>query len=549
MNENSYLNPADIRAQCDAAISSLEEDNRAIGIIEKNIMDFGAEPLLRGQAFENLRQQILDYLTVLMAMKRANQKDIDDFRFLKLMAMGQELNGSIIIEQKDIAMSAKKSDLANAEKYSKKASKEKSLSLRVQYTTKVSSYMAMAALDQRLYDEWKKKEETYDAIDKLTSGLFEEGASIRATAVNALSGIQGAYQNGVYAPDMNASWRNQLIGLFNVQVRAQNMAYWANRVIEQKTEIDKELQAQLVEMGYTQEEIHMLCIHGISLTYNDIRNLKSTIGTEKIYRSEDAKALLYNGKVYYIYVPNDREPCYDSRSWKTDWKKELTKTDFDLAAGILGISLEEIPKEEIYSNNSPHRVQGSIVSGDNTNATMAGVLHLLMGVESFMVSALEHTEITMVFESDNANRRVTIGVGDSESRLRFQEIDYDMPINTYRSETGYMGEKFASDYAKGIYQVITGESVPDEDATYTITGTLDEGHRECNMSGYLFYSETGELLYTPLVLPGDTAYVSKCMMYEGLFPKEILNFTDLLSNPVSADEDVRKIFEESLEGN
>lgn len=235
MNENSYLNPADIRAQCDAAINRLEEDNRATGIIEKNIMAFCTESSLAGKAFEALRQQMLDYIIVLQAMRRANQADIDDFRFLKLMVMGQELNGGIILEQKDIAMSAKKSDEANAEKYRKKAQKEISVTLRVQYTTKVTSYMAMAALDQRLYDEWQRKEEAYDGIEKFTCGLFEEGASIRATVESALSGIQGAYQDGVYVPDMNAPWRNEIVGLFNVQVREQNMAYWANRGEVQKT--------------------------------------------------------------------------------------------------------------------------------------------------------------------------------------------------------------------------------------------------------------------------------------------------------------------------
>ena len=38
------------------------------------------------------------------------------------------------------------------------------------------------------------------------------------------------------------------------------------------------------------------------------------------------------------------------------------------------------------------------------------------------------------------------------------------------------------------------------------------------------------------------------MQYTGFFPNEILDFTDLLSNPVVADEEVRKIFEEALEG-
>lgn len=315
-----------------------------------------------------------------------------------------------------------------------------------------------------------------------------------------------------------------------------------------KSKNEEELKKQLLKMGYTQEEIDMLCMRGIHLTADDISNLKLTIGTEKVYRSEDAKALFYNGRVYYIYVPSN-EPAYESKNWQMDWKKELTKVDFDLAAGTLGISLEDIPKEEVYVANNRYKVQETGFSNGDKNAMAAGTLHVLMGVQSFLAAALNHTEITLVFETNKADKRVMIMVGDSQTRLKFQQMDYNMPINTYQSANDWMGEKYASDYAKGIYQAVTGEHVSDENAAYTITGTLDEGHRECNISGYLSYSENGELLYSPLVLPGDTAHVSRCMEYTGYFPYEILEFTDLLENPVMADEDVRKILEEALEGN
>ena len=122
MNENSYLNPADIRTQCEEAIVNLEEDNRALGIMQKNIMAFIAEPTLVSQAFDALKQQMFDYLFVLQAMKSANEADIADYRLLKLMAVGQELNGSTILEQKDVALSLRKASEENAEKYRKRLS-------------------------------------------------------------------------------------------------------------------------------------------------------------------------------------------------------------------------------------------------------------------------------------------------------------------------------------------------------------------------------------------------------------------------------------------
>ena len=57
MNGSSYLNPESIRAQCDAAIKNLEEDNRVNGLITQKIMEFIAEPTLAGKSFEALRRQ------------------------------------------------------------------------------------------------------------------------------------------------------------------------------------------------------------------------------------------------------------------------------------------------------------------------------------------------------------------------------------------------------------------------------------------------------------------------------------------------------------
>lgn len=276
MNENSYFNPEDMRAQCDAAINNLEEDNRANGIIEEKIMEFITEYALAGKAFEAAKQQMLDYVAVLHAMKLANEADIADFRYLKLMSIGSEIDGSFILLEKEDALSERKINGEKAEKYRKKAQKEQSMLIRQQYMTKVAHYMAMEVINQELYNELQKEEEKYDAIESLTNGLFEQGTTIRLVVENALSSMQEAFQNGVYVPDMQAGWRK---------------------------EINQEYQNYLLRFGYTQEEIDILKIMGVNITYKDIMNLKTTMGNEKVFISEDYKALLYQGKVYIIDVP------------------------------------------------------------------------------------------------------------------------------------------------------------------------------------------------------------------------------------------------------
>lgn len=243
----------------------MEKDNEATYIIERNLNSFIEDSQVQSYAFKSLKQQMEDYKSVLPVMRMANQADIEDFRFLKLMTTGTELNGSNILEQKNMAIEAKKSDEANAEKYRKKAQKATSVTLRVQYTTKVTSYMAMAALDQRLYDECQKKEDTYDGIEKFTCGLFEEGASIRAAVESALSGIQGAFQNGVYVPDMQAAWRGEISGCYINRVMKINAdgtitARWA--------EVRRILNKDAEEI--TEEEYNALAVLYLNMGEEDL---------------------------------------------------------------------------------------------------------------------------------------------------------------------------------------------------------------------------------------------------------------------------------------
>ncbi len=77
------------------------------------------------------------------AMKLANEADIADFRYLKLMSIGSEIDGNFILSERKI-------NGEKAEKYRNKAQKEQSMLIRQQYMTKVAHYMAMEVINQEL---------------------------------------------------------------------------------------------------------------------------------------------------------------------------------------------------------------------------------------------------------------------------------------------------------------------------------------------------------------------------------------------------------------
>lgn len=156
--------------------------------------------------------------------------------------------------------------------------------------------------------------------------------------------------------------------------------------------------------------------------------------------------------------------------------------------------------------------------------------------------------VKVIFQSSEGGNRGTICVGNSEDRATFQNWNYNIPMDTYRDSEPGVGKIWASDYAAGIYKIASGKDVPNPDGTYTITGTLDERHKDTNISGYLSYSTDGKLMYTPLTYSGDKAYIESVDGFMEFGRTQILDFSDKLSTPSFADEDSQKLLEELLKG-
>ena len=102
MNENSYLDPAAIRESCAGAGRQLKRNNDGILAVETAVRDFLNNSELQGQAFDNLRMQMEDYLMILRTMRAANCSDISDFNTLSGSVGDEELDGAKILEQQNL---------------------------------------------------------------------------------------------------------------------------------------------------------------------------------------------------------------------------------------------------------------------------------------------------------------------------------------------------------------------------------------------------------------------------------------------------------------
>ena len=227
MNEDSYFNPIFMKEQCDAAIHKLQRDNEALDVVEDKLDAFIVNEEIQSQAFQALKQQLSDYKTVIQAMRVASDSDMMDFTTLKdLIGDDEVLDGGNILAQKQNALYEKQKDEVAAMSYEAQAGTATVPWMEVYYRWKANQYWNLADIDQRLYNKWQEKEDRYDEIEYITSGLFVTSEELRIAAQAALTDITGVFREGIYVPDLNAPWRgtvtreyNKIVGAIVNQVR------------------------------------------------------------------------------------------------------------------------------------------------------------------------------------------------------------------------------------------------------------------------------------------------------------------------------------------
>lgn len=215
MNENSYLDPSAMRNCCEGAVKDLEKDNQSIRTAEKAVQGFINNKEMEGRSFDSLRIQMNDYGMVLQAMRTANNSDIADFRTLSSSVGDEVLDGAKILECQKKALEQKREYENTAGDYARKAADAELRITRDYYQGLAFNYGILAENQEKIYQEWKKKEEAYDSIDQATAQLFTSVAGMRNTAREGLEYMQNAYQNGEYNTSVHDAWR----------VRMQNCYY------------------------------------------------------------------------------------------------------------------------------------------------------------------------------------------------------------------------------------------------------------------------------------------------------------------------------------
>lgn len=252
MTENDYLNPADLKAQCDAAIARLERDNEALGTVENSLDTFVNDEEIKSKSYDALKQQISDYKVLLHAMQDANSSDISDFTVLKASVGDEVLDGANILAQKQAAWQLRENDESAAQGYERASWTAEYPWESWYYSWMADHYWQMAELDQQLYNAWQAKEDAFDAIEAGTKGLFQSSVQLRQTAQRGLESITGAFQGGAYELNMSAEWRTDLIEsytnrLIAIDEQGNATINWA--------EVEKVLQKEASEISDAEYQV------------------------------------------------------------------------------------------------------------------------------------------------------------------------------------------------------------------------------------------------------------------------------------------------------
>lgn len=211
MKLSDGLVPQIFKAQCDSAIQTLEQDNENIQILQKHLKNFIEDDELVSEAYDALKRQISDYLTVTSAMITANECDIEDLQTLKGAVGDEELDGYAILTGKNDAWSDMDVFSSKADSYRRQAENIVGLaSTKVWYDEVAVFYEALAGIAERKYERYSELEQRYDEMEAATRNLFSRSSSLRNFAKQGIASIRGAFQDGTYHMDMSASWRSEL---------------------------------------------------------------------------------------------------------------------------------------------------------------------------------------------------------------------------------------------------------------------------------------------------------------------------------------------------
>ena len=213
MNENSYLNEAEMKTQSRRAVTILADENAAMAALKGSYINIYNDTFLTGKAALALKRQMFDYSCIIEAAMEANRSDIADHQTLMALLGNSVYKGSTILKNKQNAWDEKVRDEAEKERCYREYMDCAGWQLLSTdyYYYRYKWFCHEVKSDIKEYQEWKNKEDEYDSKDNASKGLFDAGVRIRNSFDYALDVIPLNFKQGQYQFDLKNDWKQNAV--------------------------------------------------------------------------------------------------------------------------------------------------------------------------------------------------------------------------------------------------------------------------------------------------------------------------------------------------
>ena len=179
MKRTDFLDPNTIKDQSRDAILQIEEDIEALQLAYIAVNNFMHDTQIKSDAFDSLKKTFEQYRIIIGNMKKANECDKVDFKTLMNNVGSAVLDGGVIIPKKEAAWKSKISHEDKARANRDRAHNASNPLDAAYYYSMAAYYSTLATNDYITYCYWRGKEEEFDNIESLTSGLFKDSICFR----------------------------------------------------------------------------------------------------------------------------------------------------------------------------------------------------------------------------------------------------------------------------------------------------------------------------------------------------------------------------------
>ncbi len=215
----------------------------------------------------------------------------------------------------------------------------------------------------------------------------------------------------------------------------------------------------------------------IELLFEDYKRIIYSYNNDKVYISNNNKAMIYKGDVWPIYAPSKGE--YIGPKWTTIKEKRFDDFNFDVFNAVGSFSLE-----------SEDHV-------DTFNKTV-GIATVVEGLSNTLLSSMSRSSVYLSFkEADNGQKRCVLTTGSSDN------FDYGHTRLLRDSQNNYLKKKIVEDYIHEVYK----KDLPEGE--YDVKITTDKNHNDEIRSGLIYVNENGEWVQKPFRSSGDSVVIVK----------------------------------------